>query len=1162
MQISWAKRAGQALAWALAGATLLLAAPGAQAAEAPPKLWKKCTTGPAAGHCAIPRGIATSPTTGHLYLADQSNRRIDELTAWGEFVKAWGKGVKNGAPELQVCTGETGCQAGQAGSEGGAYGSFGPEGVAVDSAGGIYVVDTASHRIQKFDSEGHFVLMFGAKVNKTKVEAAAPAAQQNLCPVDPGDVCQAGVTGTGPGEFSDWPISNPTTADPPGSGAKVYVGDQGRIQEFEPNGAFKALFPDPESQLVGKSVKALAVDSTGNLYVAFEGLNVVEKLSSSGAKQCEATVANPLALAINPAGGFYVVERLNSEHSTVRQFGSGCAESGPSFGADELTDTSTGIATGSACYTAGFGLYASSSKGLAGNDFIRAYGPAPDKLGLCPRPPAAPTIASQAVVGFDVQSETQSATVAAQINPHFWDDTTYHVEYGTGRCSEGDCPNEVPVPPEALGGGVSEKELATVPLTLPDLAFGTTYHYRFVAESGGGGPVYGVDPDGEEGPKEASPSEGEERSLRTFDPPQPDCPPACLPDARAYEQVSPPTKNGFDVDRGLIVARPDGGAVLYRSLGAFANPQAGANLSTYLANRDPASWQSAALGPAVDPMQEIVPGQVLGVSGDFGKQLVLTNAKLTPEAVGEDNTAVNIYVHDSATDSYQYVATAHGTSETPLEDVIGFDGFAGASFDGRSLYFTLLQPLAAPPAPPPGILPRLYGFDTASGQLSYLGVLPAGGVDPKGSYPGGATQIPGAQPSIAPHPASTDGSRVYWKDSGAVASPLYLYEGGQSTLVSEKQSDSSAQNARLWGTSADGGLAFLTSDKKLSEDASPAGVDLYRYDADAEALTDLTPDSADVNGAAVQQVLGVSEDGAYAYFIASGNLAAGASGGGAKIYVWHEGEGTRLIGTLASSAGQLASVESPNDLWRVSPDGRYLGFLFGGELEPPGAGAEPFQPWPVREAYFYDYGAASLSCASCPPGGLAGGAVTLQGSRPVNLSSLRTYETGLTRNVTNAGQFFFQSKDRLLLADTNGKQDVYEYSAADHKAHLLSTGQSSADSYFGDATPSGSDAFFTTRESLVGQDQDQLSDLYDARVGGGIPSQNQPPPIPCEPEINCQIPPPPPPPGQGPSTPGLIGPPNPTPLHCKQGSVRKGGKCVKQRHRKKGHRQAKRGGRR
>jgi hypothetical protein len=45
--------------------------------------------------------------------------------------------------------------------------------------------------------------------------------------------------------------------------------------------------------------------------------------------------------------------------------------------------------------------------------------------------------------------------------------------------------------------------------------------------------------------------------------------------------------------------------------------------------------------------------------------------------------------------------------------------------------------------------------------------------------------------------------------------------------------------------------------------------------------------------------------------------------------------------------------------------------------------------------------------------------------------------------------------------------------------------------------------FFTTRERLVGIDTDNLVDIYDARVGGGIPAQNPAPASSCQGE-DCQ----------------------------------------------------------
>jgi DNA-binding beta-propeller fold protein YncE len=1324
---------------------LTLATSTAAAAEPPAKLWKGCLDGRGADQCKVPRGIVSDPVTGHLYVADQSNSRVVELTPWGEFIKAWGWGVKNGASELQVCTKATDCLSGLfSGGRSGELNS--PMGIAVDSAGGIYVVDKNNNRVQKFDREGHFVLMFGGKVNKTRIDEGGSSAEQNLCTEASGDICQAGTTGSGKSQFSGWPPGSYIAIDPADT---IYVGDQNRIQKFNAKGEYlgevgfgEAAAKNSAFPATGE-VAALAADpaNAGQLYVALVDHADVFKLDSATAGAvCTAKVTNPRSVATDYEGNLYAIDL--GEKPQVLEFNSGCLRNEvPPFGGDELTKPNAapnpGIATAtSPCYEPpARAIYVANSH--AGQSFVRAYGPPPDKLdgegnAVCPPPAADPSIESQLVSA----AGPGSSTVVAEINPHFWPDTTYYVEYGTGKCSEGGCDKALPLSPAALGGGITEEEIATAGVTLPELAAETTYHYRFVAQSSGGGPVYGIDPDAG-GPEEASFGEGEEGEFTTFSaepPPESGCPNpdfhtgagANLPDCRAYEQVSPRLKGGFDIDYGPMLASP-GAAVAYTSLGAFAGSPAGAMASTYASARSGGDWQTDPLSPPYDPSSELATGKVMGASGDLTKQLVATNAKLTPEAVEGDPLAVNIYVHDSAEGSYQYVATSHSVVQPGGVIPNGAQGqflfwarFVGASQDGS--HFIFMTPSGAlgttPDSPANDLFDKLYDFDTASGQLSYVGVLPDGSTgDPvnAASVGAGASTAGPSFPVEPFHPVSADGRRVYWNDgssrlylrlnpgqpesarqqgaasgtgdllgaaagsgkttfdsfavtkvetssgrfgvgqqisdsnngipsgttiaaiqveevkagkdilkltlsakatktktgdllSGAASetvlglvtktgafvpgqrisgpgiaagTTVLAAEAGALTLsakalateadgplsatsectepakactiaVSEAE-DGSIQSAELWGASLDGGLAFLTSAQKLTADASPTGADLYRYDAEADALTDLTPNAG---GAGVQKVLGVSSDGAYAYFLAGGALAPGASAAKPNLYAWHEGQ-IRLIATLASKETQFTLEPTPNDYGRVSSNGRYLGFLFGGRL----AGPHPKAAWPFRQAYLYDYGADSLECASCPPGGYASADVGLHGV-PTNRTSTGTRsfknsETGLTRNVSDGGQFFFQSKDRLLLRDTNEKYDVYEYAGG--QVHLISSGQDLSDSYFGDATPSGSDAFFTTREGLVGQDTDPLIDLYDARVGGGLASQlASARGAVCQGD-GCQGPFTSPPPGAGPGTSSFEGAGNPPPpAQCKKGFARKGARCVK-RHSAKQRKHGKRG---
>jgi hypothetical protein len=86
------------------------------------------------------------------------------------------------------------------------------------------------------------------------------------------------------------------------------------------------------------------------------------------------------------------------------------------------------------------------------------------------------------------------------------------------------------------------------------------------------------------------------------------------------------------------------------------------------------------------------------------------------------------------------------------------------------------------------------------------------------------------------------------------------------------------------------------------------------------------------------------------------------------------------------------------------------------------------------------------------------------------------------------GTVFFESGNALVPADSNGKVDVYASNGAD--IGLVSSGHSDGDSTFADATPDGDSVFFFTSEPLVSQDVDRATDVYVAKVGGGLPDQN------------------------------------------------------------------------
>jgi len=350
-----------------------LVIPASAATPSPSPLWKECPDGPDAGRCKAPAGVAADPTSGHLYVAD-NNQRINEFTAWGEFVKAWGWGVADGSSkELQTCT--TTCFEGLAGEGAGQF-NFPRGGVAVDSSGDVYVADKLNHRVQKFNSAGEFLLMFGGEVNKT--------TKANVCTKASGDECGAGSVGPGPGQFGSWPWAGDFLDIGPDD--TVYVGDAERIQEFEPDGSFKS---EVKTLLGDGSVQSLATDSSGSLYIAF-GQDLfsskpgVRKLSSVGSEVCTLSVNSPRSIATDSAGNVYVIEGPAPAEpgSEVLEFDSACNQvdfegEEPGFGGDELTQP-IGIATNTVTESGGIDIYVANTE--VGNSFVRAYGPAPIKL--------------------------------------------------------------------------------------------------------------------------------------------------------------------------------------------------------------------------------------------------------------------------------------------------------------------------------------------------------------------------------------------------------------------------------------------------------------------------------------------------------------------------------------------------------------------------------------------------------------------------------------------------------------------------------------------------------------------------------------------------------------------------------------------------------------
>jgi hypothetical protein len=620
-----------------------------------------------------------------------------------------------------------------------------------------------------------------------------------------------------------------------------------------------------------------------------------------------------------------------------------------------------------------------------------------------------------------------------------------------------------------------------------------------------------------------------------------------LPDCRAYEQVSPVQKNLTDAagEPGIVQASPSGDGVSFFAVAPFPGTAGSAGQPpTYLGIRSPDDeWLTEGLLPAAAPGSG---DQVIGLTEDLSRTILLAEEPLL--APGAEPGARNAYVFDNADRSYQILASNIGS------EMLSFVGATPGA--ARILFETKADLSTANVAPAPGVI-NLYEWNEAKPpgeRVSLAGVLPdkeapkggsvagPGGLAVKtldGLKPGGSTSEYYTQNTI-----SENGLRVFFTEAFAETEPgkgiIYMREPEAERTI---QVSAGIEPAYWRAATPSGSFVFYTE-----------GDDLYRYnveDGQREALTS--------GAAGVQGTLGVSDDGSYLYFVATAKLASDRNGnreeaesGADNLYEWHEEVATHTVATIfiAKLLGPNSGEKRDESDWRgydegvsersgpsggekssrVATDGKAVLFSSISQLT-------SFDNDGKVEFYLYDaerpLSPSNPVCTSCNPSGIPATDGVRLTSTNLDLSAYPTRRNAfLTHNLSSDGsRVFFQTEEALVPGDTNNQLDVYEWERAreetdpeeteaadscertspsfsesdDGCLYLISTGQSDSPSYFGDASESGDNVFFFTRQSLVAQDQDLNVDVYDARVDGGIPAQNPPPSAaPCTGETSCR----------------------------------------------------------
>ncbi len=206
-----------------------------------------CTSGAKAGsgpgEFNYPGGMAVAQD-GRLYIADQTNHRIQVLDLNGRFLAAWGKyGTKPGE-----FGGNTNVRS-RAG---------GPDFVAIDSQGNVFTTEAMDGRVQKFTPDGKFLFAFGDLKDR-------------------------------PGSFGT--NSNPCTActdrSPSAAIAKIGSGSAqpaATFQQFTSDGRFLRGFGEQQGTEPGRffAPHGVALDSRGDLYVVDAYNHRIQKFDVGG----------------------------------------------------------------------------------------------------------------------------------------------------------------------------------------------------------------------------------------------------------------------------------------------------------------------------------------------------------------------------------------------------------------------------------------------------------------------------------------------------------------------------------------------------------------------------------------------------------------------------------------------------------------------------------------------------------------------------------------------------------------------------------------------------------------------------------------------------------------------------------------------------------------
>jgi hypothetical protein len=558
---------------------------------------------------------------------------------------------------------------------------------------------------------------------------------------------------------------------------------------------------------------------------------------------------------------------------------------------------------------------------------------------------AAPTIESSSA-----SAGVREAEFRATIDPGNLA-TTYRFEYGPTAAYTRSTETQT-ISPSASPAAVTAKVSGLEP--------SSTYHFRVVAQNAKG-PAVSVDQEigtSSESAAQSCPNEqlrSENHSL-------------LLPDCRAYELVTPVSKNGQPPVTNQTDVDP-AGDITFTSIGAFNNP---GNSSTaaggeYVANRDEGGWTATAVNPSGEAFRAGSPELESSSHETLDFNAALDETLFLKAPIGAKPIDTRFYVRRASTGATEEVGPL-----LPPETVAAWNAgvaeesnnppvvYAGAS---RDLSDVLFSNGVRVPESLSWFWPGDHTF-LQSGRRSVYEYAGRGmrepelvGVENEGTVAATAAAegkahineaaeqvsecgiaIGGYQPSSGLsvdtyNAVSASGGTVFFTalsnacetgEKGPEVASLYARLSRERTVaISEPTNgpggdcpacDESEEHAALFqGASEDGSKAFFLSEQRLFSGADgESGVNLYEYDFDAPAhqKVSLIGSNLPLSEGQASGVLRVSADGSAVYFVSHDVLATNVGADGSTAEAGEEDFNLYLAETASDKKTFIAGLSA------------------------------------------------------------------------------------------------------------------------------------------------------------------------------------------------------------------------------------------------------------